>query len=482
MAVDESVEIAYDKKKKRGLHMKAYILKITFEDITPLIWRRIILPAGATFHRLHQTIQSVTNFQSYFDPYHSFGVEIDDYFITNNEPILEEYKGRKYAGKTVKQPTRIKIDTYLEKHGEFIYNYDFGDDWRIQVVLEEIVEDYYFGYPTLLDGEETAPPEDVGGPPGYESFLKVYQDPAHPDYLSTYAWAEQQYYRPLDIDGLNESLKYVKYKKTEWQLIDHDNYYVLSDKYRGIEPVDIDGLPNKNLMIQYAIACTNLYGVIDYPKLLEIYNAQNEPAVSSRELKALLTDAHCAKLLEQNSVFVQRMALVHEAIEYIGDYTTFIDETRGKPFYIPKKEELLRYTDDLYYEKTSHQDKLAQMLVKDFFGGSTLMIKDEMDELIGQLQVIQTNFQSAVQSFLGRFEYKDMNQMNDYARAIMMVSNHTRIWENRGHTPHELAQMEKHHLMPLPSIPFDVIDGGKIGRNDPCSCGSGKKYKKCCGK
>mgnify|MGYP000021932147 CR=1 FL=1 len=25
-------------------------------------------------------------------------------------------------------------------------------------------------------------------------------------------------------------------------------------------------------------------------------------------------------------------------------------------------------------------------------------------------------------------------------------------------------------------------DGEKIGRNDPCPCGSGKKYKKCCGK
>jgi preprotein translocase subunit SecA len=23
--------------------------------------------------------------------------------------------------------------------------------------------------------------------------------------------------------------------------------------------------------------------------------------------------------------------------------------------------------------------------------------------------------------------------------------------------------------------------GGKIGRNDPCTCGSGRKYKKCCG-
>ena len=27
-----------------------------------------------------------------------------------------------------------------------------------------------------------------------------------------------------------------------------------------------------------------------------------------------------------------------------------------------------------------------------------------------------------------------------------------------------------------------VIKGKKIGRNDPCPCGSGKKYKYCCGK
>lgn len=27
-----------------------------------------------------------------------------------------------------------------------------------------------------------------------------------------------------------------------------------------------------------------------------------------------------------------------------------------------------------------------------------------------------------------------------------------------------------------------VVNTNKIGRNDPCPCGSGKKYKKCCGK
>lgn len=27
-----------------------------------------------------------------------------------------------------------------------------------------------------------------------------------------------------------------------------------------------------------------------------------------------------------------------------------------------------------------------------------------------------------------------------------------------------------------------VVTGKKVGRNDPCPCGSGKKYKKCCGR
>jgi preprotein translocase subunit SecA len=32
-----------------------------------------------------------------------------------------------------------------------------------------------------------------------------------------------------------------------------------------------------------------------------------------------------------------------------------------------------------------------------------------------------------------------------------------------------------------PGKPKPVKVGQKVGRNDPCPCGSGKKYKKCCG-
>jgi preprotein translocase subunit SecA len=30
--------------------------------------------------------------------------------------------------------------------------------------------------------------------------------------------------------------------------------------------------------------------------------------------------------------------------------------------------------------------------------------------------------------------------------------------------------------------PTFVREQPKVGRNEPCSCGSGKKYKQCCGK
>ncbi|MFJ7933262.1 SEC-C metal-binding domain-containing protein [Sporosarcina sp. NPDC096371] len=462
--------------------MKAYILNVSFEGITPLIWRRVIVPAGATFNRLHETIQNITNFQSRLSPYHSFGVRIDDYFITDNGLILEEYKGKEYAGKTVKQPARIKIDTYLEKHGHILYTYDFGDDWRIRVELEDTVEDYYFGYPTLLAGEGTAPPEDVGGPSEYEAFKKVYQDPTHPDYLSTRAWAERQDYLPLDMVEVNERLKYVKYKKTEWENINHERYHVISDKYRGADSVELVELPNKELIMQYAIACTNLYGWIEYPKFLEIYNAQNEPALSSSELRTLVTDSDTAKMLEKAGVFSRNSALVHAAFNKGTHHVTFLQAVKGKPFYVPAKEELLRYVDALYYETTNHHEMLTNMLAKDFFGGSTFMIKGEIDELIGQLQGVGIDFQSVLREFLARFDWKDRTQLNLYGQVVTVIANTTRIWENRGHTPHELFEMEKSHVMPQPNAPINAIDEGKTGRNEPCPCGSGKKYKKCCGK
>ena len=45
----------------------------------------------------------------------------------------------------------------------------------------------------------------------------------------------------------------------------------------------------------------------------------------------------------------------------------------------------------------------------------------------------------------------------------------------------ELKEMQlKPTIKQLRRKPVDPKADGRVGRNDPCPCGSGKKFKKCC--
>ncbi|OWZ83357.1 plasmid pRiA4b ORF-3 family protein [Natranaerobius trueperi] len=242
--------------------MKSYIVRIELEESDPLIWRRVILPAGATFKRFHDIIQNVTNFQSGYphEDYHLYEFDLteENKIVTNDEEAYLDHQHYKKNKKMyqerlknmppqmyefekhhqerlkieVRKPTGIKIDDYLEKYKEIRYNYDFGDNWQFTVKLEQIVDDYYFGFPTLLDGAETAPPEDVGGIHGFYEFLKAYRDPKHTDHDDMKEWAESLGFGEYDVDWINENLKNVKYQNTEWDKINHTRYRIVDDKYR----------------------------------------------------------------------------------------------------------------------------------------------------------------------------------------------------------------------------------------------------------
>lgn len=43
------------------------------------------------------------------------------------------------------------------------------------------------------------------------------------------------------------------------------------------------------------------------------------------------------------------------------------------------------------------------------------------------------------------------------------------------------AELRAENATGVQKVETVVHDGPRIGRNDPCPCGSGKKYKKCCG-
>jgi hypothetical protein len=76
--------------------------------------------------------------------------------------------------------------------------------------------------------------------------------------------------------------------------------------------------------------------------------------------------------------------------------------------------------------------------------------------------------------------FSDEKQPQEFINLIMLAKNNTRIWENNGYTPSELHEILIKRDKNI--IKFPTVKRQKIGRNDPCPCGSGKKYKKCCGR
>ncbi|KAJ6802884.1 uncharacterized protein M6B38_346170 [Iris pallida] len=69
------------------------------------------------------------------------------------------------------------------------------------------------------------------------------------------------------------------------------------------------------------------------------------------------------------------------------------------------------------------------------------------------------------------------NALSKYTWAKEAQQKIDKLKEEGKPTPTSLSEVQK--LMG--STPVDVGKGGKLGRNSPCSCGSGKKYKRCCG-
>lgn len=76
--------------------------------------------------------------------------------------------------------------------------------------------------------------------------------------------------------------------------------------------------------------------------------------------------------------------------------------------------------------------------------------------------------------------------MQDFVALLTYLTNNTRQWGLKGHTPSELSIRDlayKNVLhKPLRKAALLPEKPKETGRNEPCPCGSGKKFKKCCAK
>lgn len=180
--------------------LQAYQLYVELQWVRPKVWRRLLVPVTIGLPALHRALVAGMDWSG--GHLHEF-VFADERYGENypNEGLLEGTLDE--AGVTLQQA--------LGARKTFIYVYDFGDDWCHKVKVEKIVPlQAPLPLAACLEGENACPPDDVGGPPGYEEFLQALADPAHPEHESMTEWIDYDFDpAEFSVAEVNARLKYV---------------------------------------------------------------------------------------------------------------------------------------------------------------------------------------------------------------------------------------------------------------------------------
>ena len=180
---------------------KTYQIQIALKGSKPKIWRRILVPSDILLPDLHEVIQTTMGWtnshlhqfvknRTFYKP----RLEDDDFW---EEPNNDDYY-------------EMKISDLLKKEKDkIIYEYDFGDGWRHDIILEKIdTTGESKILPVCLTGKNNCPPEDCGGIWGYANMLEILKHPDHEEYEEYIEWLGGEFDpKYFDKDEINEMLR-----------------------------------------------------------------------------------------------------------------------------------------------------------------------------------------------------------------------------------------------------------------------------------
>ena len=202
------------------LQIENYQLKVKILLDGHDIWRRILIPSRCTFRHLHWGIQEIFGWFDYH--LYEFTVPDDTYALEEDTPLyVRPIKIRIVDGDDLEIEDYLEPDEYEVRYDNqtnlreifsdterCLYTYDFGDDWEHEILLEKVVKDSHNRFPVLLERKGERPPEDVGGPGGFEEYLRIVSDPESPEYEFMLQWSDTTKAKKKTIEEINRSLRY----------------------------------------------------------------------------------------------------------------------------------------------------------------------------------------------------------------------------------------------------------------------------------
>ncbi|MCX5741360.1 MAG: plasmid pRiA4b ORF-3 family protein [Proteobacteria bacterium] len=155
-----------------------YELHVQLRDIEPPIWRTIEVPGDASLEDVHFAIQVAMGWANSHLHHFAIGKQLYGMVDVDGTDDLGTVDERAYL-----------LQDVAEAGAELVYEYDFGDRWEHDVTVTKVSTVAKPTVPRCLAGARACPPEDVGGPAGYDDLLEILGDAQHPDHASAVTWS-----------------------------------------------------------------------------------------------------------------------------------------------------------------------------------------------------------------------------------------------------------------------------------------------------
>jgi hypothetical protein len=155
-------------------------LLITLREVSPSVWRKIIVPDNYSFYQLHDVLQQCFGWKDSHLFQFSENDIMDEIFIGIPDEEADQMDAIDARTKSISGIFRAPGDCYT-------YIYDFGDTWEHDIVLEQILPDKIEG-PYCTGGAGACPPEDVGGVRGYQQMNDIFESEDQEEIQSYREW------------------------------------------------------------------------------------------------------------------------------------------------------------------------------------------------------------------------------------------------------------------------------------------------------
>lgn len=220
------------------------------------------------------------------------------------------------------------------------------------------------------------------------------------------------------------------------------------------------------------------YGTVPHDKLVDLVEKYTPIRLDFLAFNYVIFDA----MEYYQEIFIDRYGYSYWEVM---DPLVILEEqaSRGNiDYYSFSRKQLLEAGETNYVEHPKGYSQLLSLFTKEY-----RMPQEEAVALIEDCIIhVKMGIQPSqlLQHLQMQLTFESLEAVQRLMDVVVTLMNNTRQWYLKGYTSEELFKQEKNSLLPLPNKKGEVISlqtRQKIGRNDPCPCGSGKKFKKCCG-